>query len=159
MNCQERVGAYLTARHRNGYRGDLIHRVWTQMRSVELTEADLQALLNERTATGDQLDRVYRERARLIALLAAVFPSAWAHADLESPHWPIVFVSTPEGQLSWHISPEDWDLFAHVPRAAQTGALWDGHSTRKKHKRIERLCAGYRYLPPMPVNTPGDQRG
>lgn len=88
--------------------------------------------------TAEDFRFVYRERARLVAFLAAVFPSVTGIDDAE-PDWPVVYVKTPEGQLSWHLSRDDLDLFPHVPRAGNV--TWDGHSTAEKHDRLARLTA------------------
>lgn len=82
----------------------------------------------------DPLSAVYRERAHLVAHLAAVYPSRLG-TDPAEPDWPVLYVDTPEGQLSWHIAPSDLELFAHVPR--DDGAVWDGHSTEEKYRRLD----------------------
>ncbi len=89
-------------------------------------------------------DPVYRERAHLVAHLAAVYRSALVYgADPEYPDWPIVFIHTGAGQLSWHISPEDEDLFGHVEVSVHPNepawARWDGHSTDEKYERLQGL--------------------
>lgn len=53
---------------------------------------------------------LYRERAHLVAHLAALYPSA------------IVL-----------------DLFPHVERVASNVAEWDGHSTEQKYRRLDNL--------------------
>lgn len=83
----------------------------------------------------DPASAVYRERAHLVAHLAAVYPS-WLGVDEAEPEWPVVYVDTPEGQLSWHIAPGDLGLFAHVQR--DDGAVWDGHTTAEKYARLDR---------------------
>lgn len=89
-------------------------------------------------------DSVYRERARLVAHLAAIYPSRLIYgADPEEPDWPMVFVHTTEGQLSWHISPDDVELFGHVivntVEHAPRWARWDGHTTDEKYQRLASL--------------------
>jgi hypothetical protein len=85
---------------------------------------------------------VYRERARLVAVLASLFPSVWAYSDPAEPEWPVVYVNTPQGQCSWHLSPEDVDLFGHVEQVAADDprARWDGHSTVEKYRRLAKLA-------------------
>lgn len=80
---------------------------------------------------------VYEERANLVALLAQIYPSYWDYSDPEEPDWPVVYVELPTGQTSWHISPDDWWIFACVPR--KYGAQWDGHSTEEKYQRVRDL--------------------
>ncbi|MCK2214273.1 hypothetical protein MF672_010790 [Actinomadura sp. ATCC 31491] len=86
---------------------------------------------------------IYRERAHLVAHLAALYPSALVHgADAENPGWPLIFIDTPRGQLSWHLAVEDLDLFAHVPELAGDQApTWDGHTTPQKYQRLASLTA------------------
>lgn len=86
-------------------------------------------------------DDVYRERARLVALVAALYPSVRAYSDPAEPEWSVVYVDSPAGQLSWHIAEGDVDLFAHVPLvdAGDPGAVWDGHTTEEKYHRVAEL--------------------
>lgn len=42
-------------------------------------------------------------------------------------------------QLSWHISPADWEPFAHVPH--NENHVWDGHSSAEKYARMRRIAA------------------
>lgn len=84
---------------------------------------------------------VNRERAHLIAALAAEWASVMAYNDPDEPDWPVIYIQTETGQLSWHISPGDVDLFAHIPVVAgdDPRARWDGHSTEEKYERVEAL--------------------
>lgn len=85
------------------------------------------------------MDSVYRERAHLVAHLAAIYPSVIGYNDPSEPDWAVVYVKSPEGQLSWHVSPDDMDLFGHVQRGDVI--TWDGHSTEEKYARLDRLTA------------------
>jgi hypothetical protein len=88
------------------------------------------------------LDSAYRERAHLVALLAALYPAVIAPApDVDEPGWQIVYVDASGWQLSWHIAPSDADLFQHVPRVTNghPQAQWDGHTTEQKYDRIRRI--------------------
>lgn len=84
---------------------------------------------------------IYRERAHLVAHLAARHPAVLAYSDPAEPEWPVVTIDTPAGQLTWHISPEDADLFGHVPvvPADDPLAQWDGHTTDEKYARLRAL--------------------
>jgi hypothetical protein len=85
-----------------------------------------------------ELRNVYRERAHLVAYLAAVHPSSISHSDPATPEWPVVTVETEHGQMSWHIAPDDVDLFD--PIDPETPAFpWDGHSTDEKYQRLRFL--------------------
>lgn len=120
--------------------------------SLEPIEAGILALteLTPVKSVDRALNAAYRERAHLVALLAALFPSTWG-IDPEWTDWHVVYVETPAGQLSWHISPSDRDLFAHV-FGGTADAVWDGHSTEEKYERIRKLTADKATapLPPFP---------
>lgn len=78
-------------------------------------------------------DTIYRERSHLVAHLAAIYPSSLT-IDPAEPDWPVVLVSLPTGQVSWHVAPEDMDLFGHVHMGS---AMWDGHDTAEKYRRLD----------------------
>jgi hypothetical protein len=82
-------------------------------------------------------DKAYRERAHLVAYLAAAYPAQWAD---EGSDWPVVYVQTPAGQMSWHIARADQELFGHVrPMGEGTAPQWDGHTTEAKYERLAEL--------------------
>ena len=78
---------------------------------------------------------LYRERAHLVAHLAAIYPSHIG-TDPSEPDWPVLYIDTDAGQLSWHISTADLPLLTHVSRGE---ACWDGHSTQEKYRRLDSL--------------------
>lgn len=81
------------------------------------------------------VSEVYRERARLIAYLATRWPAViWQ----DSSEWPIIYLTSPAGQLSWHLSADDLDLFEHVARLPPDATNpWDGHNTAEKYRRLQ----------------------
>lgn len=81
------------------------------------------------------MDHVYRDRAHLVAHLAAFLPSSIGYHDPDEPDWAVVIIELPTGQVSWHISPDDMDLFKHVRRTEVN--TWDGHDTEEKHRRLD----------------------
>lgn len=91
----------------------------------------------------EDMNALYRERAHLVAFLAACYPSALVPgADPDEPGWPVLYVTTPRGQMSWHIDPLDRDLFANVPVVTGADApTWDGHTTPQKYERLQELTA------------------
>lgn len=92
--------------------------------------------------TGDPMDALnaaYRERAHLIALLAAIYPSDIGQTDPATPDWYVVTVDLPTGQAAWHISPDDRDLFGHVDLLVSSSRPWDRHTTAEKYRRIDQL--------------------
>ncbi|WP_328721763.1 hypothetical protein OHT52_21230 [Streptomyces sp. NBC_00247] len=86
---------------------------------------------------------VYRERAHLVAYLAALHPSRIGHTDPAAPEYAVVTVETSAGQMTWHIAPRDMDLFAHVRATASTDPVWDGHTTEQKYARLRDLTQGH----------------
>jgi hypothetical protein len=93
-------------------------------------------------------DDVYRERACLVALVAALYPSVRAYSDPHEPEWSVVYVDSPAGQLSWHIAENDLDLFEHVEfvPTVHPRAQWDGHTTEEKYRRLGEVVASYRVV-------------
>lgn len=88
-----------------------------------------------------ELKNVYRERAHLVAILAAFVPATLSYTDPSTPDWPVLTLDGGEGgQLSWHIAPDDIDLFPHIP-ITEEGFAWDGHSTEEKYERLRDMTA------------------
>lgn len=134
-------------------------QVNTEARTLKLVNRDLQLRLDRTTRTlgllvdasgreAESLGReitdlqkavggAYRERARLVAFLAAAHPSRLQQADdVAEPGWFVVYVDTPAGQLSWHIHPDDLELFDHVELDRAGEVAWDGHDTDAKYARL-----------------------
>lgn len=84
-----------------------------------------------------ELNAVYRERIRLVSGYTYRWPSILTPADDYPDMW-IVYLVSPAGQLSWHLMPEDLDLFKHVERRRTWE--WDGHTTEQKYERLELAC-------------------
>lgn len=88
------------------------------------------------------VDRAYAERNAVVLAFAQAAAEAgpgWAMgvlSDPEEPEWPVVVIETPAGQMSWHVPrdelPEHW-------REGRHSRDWDGHTTREKYDRLERL--------------------
>lgn len=93
-------------------------------------------------------DKGYRDRAEVIAVLAAIFPSRMADPS-DDTGWPVLYLDTPEGQLSWHINPGDLDLFRTEAYALaldedpDSAPVWDGHTNEQKSTRLHRLATCY----------------
>ena len=98
---------------------------------------------NQEDAMPDQPEQPnpYRERAHLVAHLASQYFSAIAYNDPNEPDWPVIYIQTPAGQLSWHLSPDDLDLFDHVIRVTPESITWDGHTTEEKYRRLAKLTS------------------
>jgi hypothetical protein len=91
------------------------------------------------TALEAERDKAYRERAALVAYLAACYPAEIVPAESDSGAWFLVFVTTPAGQMSWHLHEDDLDLFEPLLNAPETGVEWDGHTTEAKYERLAEL--------------------
>lgn len=88
-----------------------------------------------------QRDGAYRERAQLLAWLAAMHPAVLAPApNVDDEGWHILYLTFGGHQGTWHISPRDLDLLGHVPvgPADDPRAQWDGHTTDQKYWRVRR---------------------
>jgi hypothetical protein len=92
-----------------------------------------QRVCEERDHLSSALRAVYTERARLVAFLAACYGFTRA-LDMDDDEYQIVYVSTPAGQMSWHIHVDDLDLFPDAPKDEY--AEWDGHTTEVKYERL-----------------------
>lgn len=81
----------------------------------------------------------HRERAHLVAYLASQHTALISYADPDEPDWPVIYISTAEGQMSWHLSEDDLDLFGPIPFVGPDKVTWDGHTTEEKYARLDRL--------------------
>lgn len=114
----------------------------------EATKAEYEELIRKSQISKSQISKceVYEERNRLVAFLAAIFPSR-RYAG-EDPDWPVVMVQVPgAGQCTWHYPAEQAHLFAHVQELSphdMFGETWvyDGHTTEEKYKRIRHGTLG-----------------
>lgn len=87
-------------------------------------------------------DGAYRERAHLLAWLAALHPSSAVitpASDVDGEDgWHLLYLVAGGWQMSWHIAPQDVPLFRDVElvEPTDTRAQWDGHGTEQKYQRI-----------------------
>lgn len=87
----------------------------------------------------DELKRVERERAQLLAWLAALHPASTVIAPAHDPEGTQdLYIVAGGWQLSWPIAARDAELFRHVTVVDVTDvrAQWDGHGTVQKYERI-----------------------
>lgn len=99
---------------------------------VEKLEAEV-------AAQREYKDAAYLERNKLVALLAAIYPSGIKRTAIEgwSEDWHgCVYIDFPWGQASWHYHDSQADLFAHLPPYQHE---WDGHTTEDKYEDIVRV--------------------
>jgi hypothetical protein len=92
----------------------------------------------ERDLLRGQAGAVYTERARLVAFLAACY-SAVHVPDHDDDEYAIVYVTTPAGQMSWHVRADDLALFAEPAFVTET-VEWDGHTTEAKYERLAEMA-------------------
>jgi hypothetical protein len=85
------------------------------------------------------VDRAYAERnACALAFAHMAEAAGWTVGllkDPEEPDWPVLVVETPRGQVSWHLPADE----VPVDRFDVHRVEWDGHTTREKYDRLERL--------------------
>lgn len=119
-------------------------------RIIESLRVQLKESYKENDLLKEERDGAYMERARILAWHIAsemgpvAFVPPWnivlAEAqDLYEPGWKILYMQTHQGQLSWHLSPEQVKLFPFIERVESDDprAQWDGHTTKEKYDRIE----------------------
>ena len=79
-----------------------------------------------------KVDAVYSERNRLAAAFARMALAAGFKAgkgvDPDETKWPVVYVDTPNGQVSWHIAEADQGVLEGMP---QYNGEWDGKFTAR----------------------------
>ena len=92
-------------------------------------------------------DRAYSERAIVVKLLVVLaarlgYKYGWGIDDNESsvPSWRrVMYVELPEGQVSWHIAPDDQGLFSDI---GQYRGRWDGTHRGKTKEFANSLNPG-----------------
>jgi hypothetical protein len=126
---------------------------WTAEQAYDAAVEEVQAIIGGQNvvpgfpyaspAAPAGLDAAYRERNALVAAL--IRTNGWPAQIVMAPDtegWWIVYAETPEGQVSWHVSPDDMDLFSDWPVAfGSHHSPWDGHTTDEKYTRLARLRA------------------
>ncbi|GCD99758.1 hypothetical protein [Embleya hyalina] len=98
------------------------------------------------------IEPVYRERAQVVADLAARWPAVLVEHAPDLPEYAIVHVHGATGPMTWHVNRAHLDLFPHVRRvrADHPLAQWDGCATDEKYTRLQKLRAA-RDTAPRPV--------
>jgi hypothetical protein len=78
-------------------------------------------------------DSIYSERNRLAVAFARMALAAGFKAgtgvDPDETKWPVVYVETPNGQVSWHIASHDADILSGLPVYE---GQWDGTYRARK---------------------------
>lgn len=102
--------------------------------------AELKAAQAEIAELKAQLDAVYLERNKVVALAARMAAylecpaTVTRTAEDVAPEWRnAIYIALPTGQVSWHFHDRDAAVFAGVPYGATN---WDGHTTEQKYERV-----------------------
>ena len=83
----------------------------------------------------------YFDRNQLaLAFARGAFAQGWTGGlsiDPENPDWPILYLDSPEGQISWHlpaaeVEPSEWPVYQ---------GEWDGHTLAEKRARLASLIS------------------
>lgn len=94
------------------------------------------------SATQSRPDEAYFDRNQLaLAYARLAQEKGWTVGlglDPDEPDWPVLYIDTPEGQVSWHlpaneVNIEDWPGYE---------GQWDGHDLAVKRDRLARLISG-----------------
>ena len=110
---------------------DLVKRL---RMDVEPSESDMEDAADRIEAQAARIaeleakvNAVYSERNRLASAFARMALVAGFKAgkgvDPDETKWPVVYVETPNGQVSWHIAEQDADVLSGLP---EYGGEWDG---------------------------------
>lgn len=111
-------------------------KMTTEKDTIARLTAELEAARAQIEHQRMNKDAAYLERNKLVALLAAVFPSGIKRTAIEgwSDDWHgCVYIDFPWGQASWHYHDSHAHLFDHLPPYA---GEWDGHTTEAKYAAI-----------------------
>ena len=92
------------------------------------------------------LEQVYGERNLIAQAFAAVMEELGYHVawgvDPAEPDWPVLYVETEYGQVSWHI-PKAERIYEPEDRTRSFGPMvWDGHTTDEKAARLADFVRG-----------------
>ena len=83
------------------------------------------AVVGASDASKEKLDSVYAERNRLAVAFARMALAAGFRAGkgVDPDKWPVVYVETPNGQVSWHIAESEASALEGLP---EYPGEWDG---------------------------------
>jgi len=119
---------------------------WEAQTLRRLIDEEREQTRREHEEADAKLDAVYTERNALAVAFATAMQALGYRAGYgldqdADADWPVLYVSTPAGQVSWHIPKAE---AAHSRIALGVyGQPWDGHSTELKYQRLASLnpCA------------------
>jgi hypothetical protein len=100
---------------------------WCENEGFKSSAVALRSLTAERDALKEKVNSVYSERNRLAAAFARMALEAGFKAgtgvDPDETKWPVIYVETPNGQVSWHIAESDAAVLDGLPNY---DGQWDG---------------------------------
>lgn len=122
----------------------------TYLREIgQIMMVDVPALLTAVMEKEASKNQAYWERNQLVRFLSKVFPSWLDRHPEDDKEWDqewmwIVYIMTPEGQLSWYIHDSELNDFNHLPSADHSKKpgshpKWDGHTFKEKYERLASL--------------------
>ncbi|NIY68075.1 Alpha-ketoglutarate-dependent taurine dioxygenase [Streptomyces malaysiensis] len=94
---------------------------------------------------------VRRKRALLLGGYVAMFGGVISYSNPVEPDMAILYIESPQGQLSWRVESEDMDLFEGLKVPLVESYPWDGHTNEEKYLRVEALN---RKIPKMTYPRP-----
>jgi hypothetical protein len=89
-----------------------------QAEAADLQADEIESLRNRIATLESRINAVYSERNRLAAGFARMSLSAGFNAGVitsTETNWPVVYVDTPNGQMSWHIANQDSEVLCGLP--------------------------------------------
>lgn len=115
--------------------------------------AEVERLRSLKESLTIERDTAYAERARLLGLLASLFPARLMPHNDESgdgldwhPEWMnVLCLDLPTGQATWHLHDSQLEHVGHVQRVMTN--TWDGHTTCEKYRRVAEAAAQIVGLP------------
>jgi hypothetical protein len=142
--------------HARQHIADLDGQIQGQDQALNAADADRDRLEAERDQARAERDAVYRERAELVAYLAAHYPAVLVTDAPDAPGWAIIYINLPTGQASWHLANDDVALVADVETvpADDPRATWDQHSTELKYQRLHFAAERVRFGVDPAAGTP-----
>ena len=97
-----------------------------------------------RAVTEAALDVIYRDRNLVAQAFASAMEGLGYHVawgvDPAEPDWPVLYISTMHGQVSWHV-PKAQRIYEPMHSPCSFGpAVWDGHTNEQKAERLRGVC-------------------
>ncbi|USZ73249.1 hypothetical protein [Natronosalvus halobius] len=92
------------------------------------------------------IDDVYHDRNLLAIAFAAIVAMAWGPESAGYYYhdgWPVIWVETPAGQKSWHVTPDLEDVIKRSTlQESEPPKGFDGHDRVTKNSRLARYITG-----------------